>query len=225
MNKTRPYTSPLRQRQAADTRRRIVEAALQLLEQQPEEPFSHEQISQRAEIALRTIYRYFPSRTELLDAVWQESNKRMALKEYPATEDGLLSSIEPVFRKADENAVLFRALLRSNAGREMRSRDAQRRRANMMKALSPATAHLSNDQRRLVIAVFQSLFSGSTWDLMRDRGRLKDGEVSKAIHWAMETLLKQLHHESAAWVKGPPVTGRSVKKPPSVNKASKQREK
>jgi len=199
---------------------------LELLEQQPQESFSHEQISQRAEIALRTVYRYFPSQNELLDAVWEESNARMNLQQYPATEAGLLSSIEPVFRKADENAELFQALLRSNAGQEMRSRDAERRRANITKALSPAIGHLSNEQRRLVIAVFQSLFSGSTWDLMRNRGRLKDGEVSKAILWAMETLLKQLHQEAAAKPTRSAkesAQGRSGKRPAPAKKTSKRK--
>lgn len=195
MNQPRTYSSPLRERQTEDTRRRIVEAALELIQEDPDGSFSHEQIAARAEIALRTVYRHFPSRTELLDAVWQESDRRLQLTNYPDTEQALLASLDPVFGTMDRNADLMRGLLRSNAGQEMRRRDNERRRSGVVKALAGVTSHLSNDERRRVTAVFQALYSARTWEMMRDRAHLNDGESAQAIAWAMNTLLDALRRQ------------------------------
>lgn len=195
MNKVRSYSSPLRQQQAEETRHRIVEAALDSISEYPESSFSHEEISKAAGIALRTVYRHFPSRTELLDAVWQESDRRLGLIEYPDTEEGMLASVTTVFGKMDENESLIVGLLNSDAGREMRRRDNERRRLGVVKALEQATAHLPEAEAKQVIALFQALFGGRTWEMLRNRGHLGRGEPAQAVTWAMRTLLDALYRE------------------------------
>jgi AcrR family transcriptional regulator len=197
MEQVRSYSSPLRERQTEDTRRQILEAALSLIQESPEDSFSHERIAARAGVALRTVYRHFPSRSDLLDAVWQESDHRLQLTEYPASEADLLASLEGVYGRMDENAPLIRGILNSNAGREMRRRDNERRLQGIDQALADATSHLTPDRRRLVIAVFQALFSARTWEMMRDRAHLAEGETAKAVQWAMETMLQGLHEQAA----------------------------
>jgi AcrR family transcriptional regulator len=195
MNMARTYSSPLRKRQADDTRQRIVNAALELIKQQPHDSFTHEQIASRAEIALRTVYRYFPSRDELLDAVWQESTAKLRLSSFPNSETSLIEAIDPVFRSLDENAALMRGLLRSNAGQEMRARDNEHRRQGIADALENATRHLEEDARRRVTAVFQTLFSARAWEIMRDRAGLAEGEPAQAAMWAIQTLLSALYRD------------------------------
>jgi AcrR family transcriptional regulator len=197
MDARRTYVSPLRERQMEETRRQILEAALGLIQESPEDSFSHERVAARAGIALRTVFRHFPSRAELLDAVWEESDRRLELSEYPASEADLLASLEGVYGRMDENAALIRGLLNSNAGREMRRRDNDRRLQGVNQALADATRHLPPDRQRLVVAVFQALFSARTWEMMCDRAHLGKGETAKAVHWAMETLLEALHREAA----------------------------
>lgn len=196
MNSQRSYSSPLRQRQTEETRHRIVEAALRLIEETPEDPLSHERLAVRAGIALRTVYRHFPSRTELLDAVWQESDRNLKLAEYPNTESALLASLEEVFGRMDNHASLIRGLLRSNAGQEMRRRDNERRRTAVQQAVAGATAHLPEQKRRWVVAIFQALYSARTWEMLRDRAHLGEGESAEAVRWAMTTLLQSLHREA-----------------------------
>ncbi|SDE78876.1 TetR/AcrR family transcriptional regulator [Terriglobus roseus] len=191
----RSYSSPLRQQQMEDTRQRIVEAALTLISEQPQEAFSHEEIARRAGIALRTVYRHFPSRPELLDAVWKTSDSQLELSHYPDTEADMLAAVEPVYARMDAHAPLMRGLLRSNAGQEMRRRDNERRRAAMERALAPATAHLDAAGKRGVLGIFQSIFSGRAWETMRDRAHLQEGEPARATEWAMRTLLAQLYRD------------------------------
>jgi AcrR family transcriptional regulator len=194
----RTYSSPLRQQQTEDTRRRIVEAALGLITESPQEPLSHEQIAKRAGIALRTVYRHFPVRAELLGAVWHESDRRLQLTHYPNTEQAMLDSLPALYGGMDANGSLIRGLLASNAGREMRQRDSERRRKSVENALAEATAHLPEDKRRMVLGVFISLYSGPTWQMMRDRAHLREGEVTTAVDWAMRTLLAQLRRDAKA---------------------------
>ncbi|MEZ2345480.1 TetR family transcriptional regulator [Terriglobus sp. RCC_193] len=214
---TRSYSSPLRQQQAEETRHRIVEAALALISEKPQNAFSHEEIATRAGIALRTVYRHFPSRTELLDAVWQTSDSRLELIHYPDTEAELLAAVEPVYTRMDANAPLIRGLLRSNAGQEMRRRDNERRRAAMQRALAPATAHLDASGKRVVLGIFQALFGGRAWETMRDRAHLQEGEPARATEWAMRTLLAQLYRDQEVLARESRLSAK-----PAANKAAKK---
>jgi AcrR family transcriptional regulator len=67
----RPYKSQVRQRQAGDTRRRIVEATRQLLLSDGYAGMTIEAIAQRAEVSAQSVYGIFKSKagilTELLD--------------------------------------------------------------------------------------------------------------------------------------------------------------
>src|ERR1700730_15825993 len=64
--KKRPYKSLVRQRQAGDTRRRIVEATLQLLESAGYAGMTIENIAQRAEVSAQSVYAIFKSKTGIL---------------------------------------------------------------------------------------------------------------------------------------------------------------
>jgi AcrR family transcriptional regulator len=67
----RPYKSLVRKRQAVDTRRRIIEAARQLLQRAGYGGMTVEAIAQRARVSAQSVYALFKSKagilTELLD--------------------------------------------------------------------------------------------------------------------------------------------------------------
>lgn len=62
----RAYKSPTRQRQAHETRRRIVEATQQLLEAEGYAGMTVEAVARRAEVSVQTIYAVFGSKTGIL---------------------------------------------------------------------------------------------------------------------------------------------------------------
>src|SRR6266853_536353 len=64
--KKRPYKSLVRQRQAEDTRRRIVEATRQLLQSDGYAGMTIEAIAQRAEVSAQSVYAIFKSKTGIL---------------------------------------------------------------------------------------------------------------------------------------------------------------
>jgi len=71
--KKRPYTSPVRQRQAGDTRRRIVEAARDLLQREGYAAMTVEAIAACAEVSVPSVYSIFKSKTGILIALLDES--------------------------------------------------------------------------------------------------------------------------------------------------------
>src|SRR5712692_2104901 len=62
----RPYKSLVRQRQASDTRRRIVEVTRQLLQSEGYDGMTVEAIAQRAEVSAQSVYAIFKSKTGIL---------------------------------------------------------------------------------------------------------------------------------------------------------------
>jgi AcrR family transcriptional regulator len=64
--KKRPYNSPVRQRQAGDTRRRIIEATRRLLQSEGYAGMTIEAIAQRAQVSAQSVYAIFKSKTGIL---------------------------------------------------------------------------------------------------------------------------------------------------------------
>ena len=71
--KKRPYKSLVRQRQAGDTRRRIVDAARQLLQSAGYDGMTIEAIAQRAEVSAQSVYAVFRSKTGILTELLDQS--------------------------------------------------------------------------------------------------------------------------------------------------------
>src|SRR5258708_22418767 len=69
----RPYKSLVRQRQASDTRRRIVEVTRQLLQSEGYDGMTIEAIAQRAEVSAQSVYAIFKSKTGILIALLDQS--------------------------------------------------------------------------------------------------------------------------------------------------------
>jgi AcrR family transcriptional regulator len=70
---SRPYKSLVRQRQAGDTRRRIVEATRELLQSEGYAGMTIEAIAQRAEVSAQSVYAIFKSKTGILTELLDQS--------------------------------------------------------------------------------------------------------------------------------------------------------
>src|SRR5229473_195606 len=69
----RPYKSMVRERQAGDTRRRIVEATRHLLQSEGYAGMTIEAIAQRAEVSAQSVYAIFKSKTGILTELLDQS--------------------------------------------------------------------------------------------------------------------------------------------------------
>lgn len=185
----RPYTSSLRQLQTDATRRLIVDSGIALLTENPSHQVSHEAIGARADMAPRTVYRYFPSRAELLDAMWEELDQRLGLSELPETAIELMVLIPELFRRLDAQAPVVEALITSTTGHEMSRRTDERRLKSIERALLTATAHLSRRDRDRLVALVRVLTSPMTWYVLRQKTRVTGDQPAEAVDWALRTLI------------------------------------
>src|SRR6266699_5033752 len=93
--KRRPYRSLVRQRQACDTRRRIVEATRQLLQREGYAGMTIEAIAERAEVSAQSVYAIFKSKTGILIALLDQS---MFGPDYEEVVQQALSASDPETR-------------------------------------------------------------------------------------------------------------------------------
>jgi AcrR family transcriptional regulator len=196
----------LRDRQAAATREQILEVAMHQLGQGPRGTFSHESIAEAAGMGARTVYRHFPDRASLLQALWERLREATHTR-FPATEDEILPMARTVFREFDANETLVRAVLNSPAATEITERGGIEGRAAFTQSLGPVLEGLPEREKARIIAVFVSIYSAPFWQLLRDRGELSAPEAEKAVSWALETLI-----QAAKSITGPRLVTEAQKK-------------
>jgi AcrR family transcriptional regulator len=178
----------IRQHQTAATREQILETAMDMLSQGPEEPFSHEAIARKADMGARTVYRYFPHRADLLQALWERLRETTQTR-FPGSESEVALLIGEQFRHFDEHAALVRASLATSATAEVRERGAVEGRAAFRQSLANILKDLPVAEQRRVVAVCLAIYSASFWQLLRDRGELSGPEAQEAGMWAIQTVL------------------------------------
>jgi len=186
------YAPSLRERQKELTRDQIVATAFQLLEEK-QEP-THEAIAEACSMAVRTVYRHFPSRDAIIAAAWDHL-KAVTATRFPITESEIVDLAPRIFRNFDSHEALVRAFLSSGVGTEVRDKGAEEGRRSFTQALGGATAHPPPVRRRQAVAIFLALYSAPAWQLMRDRGQLSRDQAADAIGWAASLLLNAIRTE------------------------------
>jgi AcrR family transcriptional regulator len=169
--KKRPYKSLLRQRQAGDTRRRIVEAARQLLKSEGYGGMTIEGIAQGAEVSAQTVYALFKSKTGLLIALLDQSTFG---PDYDEVVRRTLSASDPETR------------LRRAASVARQIRGAQSAAFDLMRGagvVAPELAKLEQQRERLRYEREESMIT-----FLRDAGRLRPGldhRTARDIFWML----------------------------------------
>ena len=199
---------PLKNLQAQHTdatRKLILEWAMHLLVAEKQTPFSHEAVAEAAGISARTVYRHFPSRDELISALWYEFQLEHQ-STLPKTEKELLQKTAELFRHFDRYEGLVRAYLSGPASQAITEDQTapndstqarhQARSAEVRKSLEQSLERLIGDmdeeRSRHVIAAFLTLGSPQAWQVMRDQGGLSGAQAAKAAQLAMAALMEAL---------------------------------
>lgn len=188
-----PETAPTagaRERKKEAVRARIIDEAMALVG--AGEELNHDAVAARAEVARRTVYRYFPDREALLQAVWMRVNE-MARRatNFPETLDELLASIEPALTGFDRIAPLATLIRTTPQGRAVRLSQNTRRKAAYTKAAADLVKDLPKADQALATAMLQVL-NTSIWLEMRDHWGLDGKQIARASRWAIRTLIADL---------------------------------
>jgi AcrR family transcriptional regulator len=178
-----------RQQQSAHTRDHIIAAAKNLLLDAPTEPFSHERVAQAAGVGARTVYRHFPTRADLMQALWEQVRDETRTR-FPSSEAEVVAFARTQFNEFNDREALVRASNAFPAAGELRARGSLEGRPAFRRSLAEITRNLSQWEQRRLVAVCLAIYSAPFWLLLRDRGELSGEEPGEAAAWALSVLLK-----------------------------------
>lgn len=185
------YLSPLRQQYAAQTRTRILDAAIAQVQAGAIESVTIAQVAQAAGVTERTVYRHFATRDALLTAVWPRMQARIGMTGFPETVAALIAAPPAIFPRFDAEESGVRASMYTQAGREVRTRANPERQKAFLARVAEARSALDDGARRRRAAVVQMIGSSHGWACMKDYWGLSAEEAGRAASEAIALLLGQ----------------------------------
>ena len=191
----RPYDNSGRRAGAARTRRRILDAAIDLIGR-PGGALTVPAVAQLARTAVPTVYKHFRTRDALLAAVKQRVDQTAARPPQSRSLAELRQSVPELhaFFKAREGIV--RAIVHNPDLAALREAAFRARDAGLERALAPAVGHLSKEEQTAVRALLVRVMAAPGWLELKDDYRLSDEVITRMTGWAVEALLDRLDADS-----------------------------
>jgi AcrR family transcriptional regulator len=188
----------LRDQQAAVARERILRAVAELLERDGAADLTVPQVAEVSGVSLRTVYRYFPTREELLAEAGRWIGGELLQQGYPSSLDDVADSFQRACREFDDHPGLVRAMALSEVGREARSARRRQRIAAIREVLDQEVGALSKRERREAEAVLAYLHNMLAYTTLREEHDLSGDEIGASLGWAMHTLIGDLRRRQRA---------------------------
>src|SRR4249920_3610861 len=156
----------LQDARAAVVRRRVLEGVADLLAAGDELTFA--KVAAAAGVPERTIYRHFPTRQDLLTAVFDCANERIGFAgaEPPADGAGAIELVRRAFPAFDELAPIIHELLIAPEGLPARLSGNDRRRRSALAVARHEAPGLDRTRTRRVAAIVQLLTAAATWQTL-----------------------------------------------------------
>jgi AcrR family transcriptional regulator len=190
--KARPaYHSPLREEQAAATRTRILEACVEIMQSSGD--LTYGSVAASAGVQERTVYRHFPTRSDLQSGLWGWILEHLTHVDFSAsTTDELVSAMRSSFEGFDAGAPLIRAMLHSPQGLEVRLSQQAARRAMFQACADSALPGAPPHARLRASAALQVLYSAQSWELLRAFWDMDASEAAGVVELAIRSLITGL---------------------------------
>jgi AcrR family transcriptional regulator len=190
----RRYHSPLREKQQEETRELILEALGKALVAAGPVDLSLPNVAERAGVNVRTVYRHFGGREQLVDALQAHVLRRFTPR-LPATLAELLDYPPTLFALFDEHAPWVEAMLRAGPGADARGVGKAARVAQFQALTAPVVAGLPSEEAAAVQAIFKHLVSAETWYAMRRDFGLDGPTAGRAVSRTLRALVASRKEE------------------------------
>jgi len=182
----------LREQHAEATRVRILSAVAELLESGQPEELTVPSVAAASGVSLRTIYRYYPTRDELLEAAGRWIGDELFGHPYPADLDAVADDFELQCANFDERPGLVRTLALSQLGREVRGYRRRERLKAIRRGLRDELGALPDGELRQAEAMLAYLHNMLAYTAIREESGLTGEEIGRALGWAIRTLVADL---------------------------------
>jgi AcrR family transcriptional regulator len=157
----------LNERRNELTRRLILDAAVRTLESDSVGALTMRAVAERAGMSERTLFRYFATREEFLDAVAHEVSLRLRLPALPASAAELPKAPGSLYRAYQANTNLTKAALHSELFDRIRKSVAQARWDTVKRLIDEDRPQWSERERKIAAANIRYYLSATTWHYYR----------------------------------------------------------
>jgi AcrR family transcriptional regulator len=190
VNDRRRYQSAYREAQMEQTRLLILDTLAEMVAEDGFEGIVVNDLAERAGLAARTVYRHFPDRNALHDAL---SDRVVELVGWSSPDLGDLGhwpqTVESAYRDFDTHEIASTVLAKLNAVRARTSADSARRRAALREQVQAAFPHLDSRDQEAMMAVLLLVGSSRTWLRFKDELDLTGEQSGPVMRWILELVL------------------------------------
>ncbi len=180
----------------SSTQAAILAAYSELIEEVGTDDVSFRIIAVRAGVGERTVFRYYPTRVDLLlaTAAWIEQTifTRQESESIFDVPIAIREAMEAYDRRPELAHVVAETALRGVNGAEPAP---HRERFDEM--LREEVPSLAEGERRLIVAALCHLDSSATWVTMRRELGMSGRDIADAATWAAEAILDPIRERSA----------------------------
>lgn len=185
----RPYNSPAREQQAAQTRDRIVSAGAALVREFTDWDWgslTFRAVADRADVSERTVYRHFPSERHLHDAVMARLEDEAGI----TYEDVQLDTVAEVSARLIASLHRFAAEQTTTSPRSPALVGAdERRRTALLRAVRAEAPDLTDAQQRVAAGLLDVVWSPTTYERLAGVWELDDDTSIGAIAWLIDVVV------------------------------------
>lgn len=183
----RTYNSPKRDRQSAKTRQRIIEAGAALVHEFTDwnwKQLTYRAVSERAGVSERTVYRYFPTDSDLKDAVMQDLVRESGVDLQALQVSDFAGTVANVFRSLSSFAI---EPTDTADDPTLVSMDSQRRTA-LLAAVEKATPDWSLEQRETAAAALDIFWNLPLFERLVRVWGFDLERATRTVSWIVEMV-------------------------------------
>src|SRR5688500_17234385 len=186
----REYRSELRAEQAAETRKRILDAAVRV-SATGIASLSIPAVAREAGVSVPTIYRHFATKRDMLAAVYPHVVREAGLDELaiPRSMDELRDGLRTYYERTDSLGDLARLAMASPASDEVRRLNMPRRLAIFQRVADSIVPTPSPADRDRIARLLVILTASSALRLWRDQLGSSVEEVADDVDWVVRAVI------------------------------------
>ncbi len=187
---TRPYESKIRKRQKQQTRTRILEGLIKVMGDGLAD-ISIPAVAKASEISIPTIYRYFPTKQALIDALPAYLAEKIGAPTLAPQSDleNYLATIKAFYSNADKMDESLRAAALSEAAGNIRRTTRPERLQMVEDMLTPFITDLPIEEQKRLRNVVLVLATSAVIRAFTDYLDLSWQEAADHVVWAIQTLV------------------------------------
>jgi AcrR family transcriptional regulator len=185
----RRYDNRARLQKATQTRERIIAAGSELVhgfETWSWRDLTFKAVAERAGVGERTVYRHFPTERHLHDAVMQRLESEAGVSYEDVDLTNLAVTTARVFESLQRFSV--RESIPTPHDSAFVSSD-QRRRDALLRAVSGASPHRPEQERRMMAGLLDVLWSPASYERLVGVWGLGGADATRAIEWLMAEVV------------------------------------